>query len=228
MKIPRFRTLMGLCAILAFPWCLLLGGTDEAAVLRSSGAVVVNGTGAPDTTALFKGDQVQTANGGIVTISSPGSSVFVPSNSQVTFKGSSVNVAAGTARISTTKGMAAQADSSVISPASGKANFEISRVGNDVFVHASSGSLTVNTAGKTFAVPEGSTRTINAATGKVVNMSPAVAAQGGTVPRQESLFSLNKALEDSTDKGINYCWNTKLCHRGAHTSGVYPCHCRKL
>src|SRR5208283_5940782 len=152
MKAHCLRILVCLAAITSLS-ALAFAGSGDAAVLRSSGAVVVNGSAAPITTALFRGDKVQTADGGVVTISSPGSTILIPSNSQMVFNGGVLDLTAGTASISTTKGMTAHMDTYMVAPATGgTAKFEIKKTGNAMLVHASSGVLTVSSPGNTFTL----------------------------------------------------------------------------
>jgi hypothetical protein len=178
---------------------LAFGGSRDTAVLRSSGAVAVNGSVAPTTTALFNGDKVQTAAGGVVTISSPGSTVLIPSNSQMVFNGGVLDLTAGTASISTTKDMAAQMDKYLIAPAtSGTAKFEIKKTGSSVLIHASSGVLTVSTPGK-------------------------YGAQSAN-----SFSSVEGALADPLGSNVPFCGNIKLCLRPPSASPHHPCRCRRL
>src|SRR5664279_3797093 len=116
MKTRSSRTVICLVALLGLS-ALAFAGSNEAAVLTSSGVVAVNGNGIPTTTALFRGDKVQTAEGAVVTISSPGSSVLMPANSQLVFNGGILDLTSGSASISTTKGMTARADKYQIAPA---------------------------------------------------------------------------------------------------------------
>src|SRR4029077_16150636 len=104
MRPVRFRTAVIFWS-LVFGCVASLAASDSSAVLKSTGAVVLNGAGAPATTAIFSGDTVRTTVGSLLTISAPGSTILLPQNSQLTFKGNSVNLTDGKASIATTKGM---------------------------------------------------------------------------------------------------------------------------
>ncbi len=203
MKAHCSRSFVCLVAMLSLP-ALAFGGSSDAAVLRSSGAVAVNGSVAPTTTALFKGDKVETAAGGVVTISSPGSTVLIPSNSQMVFNGGVLDLTAGTASISTTKGMAAQMDKYLIAPAtSGAAKFEIKKTGSSVLIHASSGVLAVSArGGNTFTLAEGATATLDLGTGtsKIASHNAAAPGVYGAQPTT-SFFNLEGALSDPSGPG---------------------------
>lgn len=156
---------------------LAFGGSSDSALLRANGGVVVNGIVSPTTTALFTGDKVQTADGGSVTIVSPGSMVLAPQNSEMVFNGGVLDLAEGTASISTTQGMTARVDKYMVSPATGgTARFEIKKTGGSILVRASSGSLTVAAPGHTFTLAEGATATFdsgaNASKATTLNAAP--------------------------------------------------------
>ena len=77
----------GIVSILAVLTATTLAfGSSNAGVITSSGAVALNGKACPTTTALFSGDKVVTAAGGVATISSPGSTVLIPSDSQIVYQ----------------------------------------------------------------------------------------------------------------------------------------------
>ena len=229
MKAHCSRSFVCLVAMLCLP-ALAFGGSRDTAVLRSSGAVAVNGSVAPTTTALFNGDKVQTAAGGVVTISSPGSTVLIPSNSQMVFNGGVLDLTAGTASISTTKGMAAQMDKYLIAPAtSGTAKFEIKKTGSSVLIHASSGALTVSAAGSTFALAEGATATLDSGTGTATAASHNAAAPGVYGAQStKSFFSVEDALADPLGSNVPFCSDIELCHRPPSASPHHPCRCRRL
>jgi hypothetical protein len=218
-----------LLAISGLP-ALAFGASNDVAVMSSSGAVALNGGVTPTTTALFKGDKIMTADGAVVTISSPGSTVLIPSNSQMVFNGGVLDLTAGTASISTTKGMTAQADKYLIAPATGgTAKFEIKKTGSSVLIHASRGVLNVSALGKTFTLAEGATVTLDSETWTAKTASGSAAAPGVYgVQSNASFFSLEGALSDPADSGIPWCENTLLCHRPPSVSHHRPCRCRRL
>lgn len=228
MKIKCSRALACLVTILSLT-ALTFGGSSDAAVLHSSGAVVVNGSAAPTTTALFRGDKVQTADGGVVTISSPGSTVLVPSNSQMVFNGGVLDLTSGSASVSTTKGMTAQADKYLIAPATGgTAKFEIKKTGSSVLIHASSGVLNVSSPGGTFTLAEGTTATLdsgrNASKGTSLN---AAAPDPYSAQSKASFFSVEHTLSEPSNDGVPFC-TTALCTTPPSVSGRKPCRCRWL
>ncbi len=228
MKAQCSRGLVCLVTVLILT-ALAFGGSSDSAVLHSSGAVVVNGAGAPTTTALFRGDKVQTADGAVVTISSPGSTVLVPANSQMTFNGSVLDLTSGSASVSTTKGMTAQADKYLIAPAGGTAKFEIKKAGSSVLVHASSGVLNVSSPSGTFTLAEGRTATLDSGTSasKVASLSAAAPGVNGA-QSNTSFFNVEHTLSEPSNNDIPWCTNVGLCVRPPNVSGHKPCRCRQL
>src|ERR1022692_4945400 len=218
-----------LLAISGLP-ALAFGASNDVAVMNSSGAVALNGGVTPTTTALFKGDKVVTADGAVVTISSPGSTVLIPSNSQMVFNGGVLDLTTGTASISTTKGMTAQADKYLIAPAtSGAAKFEIKKTGSSVLIHASSGVLAVSAPGNTFTLAEGATATLDSGTGTVTAALHNPAAPGVYGAQStKSFFSVEDALADPLGSNIPFCSDIELCHRPPSASPHHPCRCRRL
>jgi hypothetical protein len=215
-----------LLAISGLP-ALAFGASNDVAVMRSSGAVALNGNGTPTTTALFKGDKIVTADGAVVTISSPGSTVLIPANSQMVFNGGVLDLTAGTASISTTKGMAAHTDKYTVAPAtSGTAKFEVKKTGSSVLIHATSGVLNVSAPGNTFTLAEGATATLDSGTGTYKTASHNAAAPGVYgVQSNASFFSLEDALADPSGANVPWCSNALGCF--ASVSGHKPCRCRK-
>jgi hypothetical protein len=228
------------CLVAALSLTAVAFGSSNAAVMTSRGSVALNGKACPTTTALFSGDKVATADGAVVTISSPGSTVLIPSNSQVVFNGGALDLTAGTASISTTKGMAAHLEQYVIAPATGDtAKFEIKKTASSLSIHASSGALTVSSPGKTFALAEGATATatLDSASGRPQDTSPIPAA--GTTPVSHKAFWIwnitlaaaaatglilgIEAISDS-DNGAPFC-GTSVCNASPPVSPTSPCVC---
>ena len=128
-----------------------------SAMLSTTGLVRINGSDAPRTTAVFRGDAIATQASATVTLTVPGSLVLVPANSTVVFKGDVIDVSSGSALVSTTKGMRTHADTYDIAPAqNGNGRFQVVRQGSFVQVRAERGALAITAADGTHIVPEGS------------------------------------------------------------------------
>ncbi len=208
-----------------FPVFLL--AADSSAVLKSTGSVVLNGAGAPATTAIFSGDTVRTANGAVLTISAPGSTVLLPQNSQLTFKGKSINLADGRATVTTTKGMSVTTDHYRIAPdATGAAQYEIDKSGDSLLVRASKGGLTIQSSGKTVTLSQGQVASLNVQQGllSVQNAGPL----GETNSSSPALTSLQDSLSGSDGSTLPICPSASLCKARPSVSGIRPCRCTQF
>ena len=200
---------------------------ESSAVLKSTGSVALNGAGVPATTAIFSGDTVSTASGAVLTISEPGSTVLLPQNSQLTFKGRSVSLADGRATITTTKGMSVTADHYLIAPgAEGSSQYEIEKSGDALVVRASRGPVTIQLSGKTVTLAEGQVAALNAQKGllSVQAANPAGTAQSSNT----TLKSLQESLTSNDGADIPLCPNVSLCQVPPSVSGHKPCRCRRF
>jgi len=241
MKIHGLLSFRCLVAVLSLT--ALAFGSPGTAVITSRGAVALNGKASPTTTALFSGDSVVTSDGGVATISSPGSTVQIPSNSQVVFKGGALDVTTGGAGISTTKGMTAQVDQYLISPATDNtAKFEVKRGRCSLSIHATSGALTVSSPERTFTVAEGATATATDAcpeTGKATGNPPNPAIAGTIAAHHFLKWTLIAAgvagaagagvavgAEAFSDHSAPYC-GTGACSTPPSVSPHSPCVCPK-
>lgn len=219
------RIMLGLLLATVCQTHWLVAVDKPTAVLHSSGTAAVNGSDAAATTALFDGDSIQTISG-VMTISAPGSTVVVPSSSELVLKENAVQLSSGVASINTTKGMSAQTDAYIIAPATaGTAKFDVKRSGSLIEIHATSGALTVNSSDKTISIAEGQTASLKAGTGVLsAGLLNASGAPQSLASSGSSVFDLDKALADDPSK-VKYC-ATAICHTLHHVSNTKPCKCR--
>jgi ferric-dicitrate binding protein FerR (iron transport regulator) len=209
---------------LMFWSAVFLTAADSSAVLKSTGNVVLNGAGAPATTAIFSGDTVRTTGGSVLTISAPGSTVLLPQNSQLTFKGNSVNLTDGKASIATTKGMSVTTGLYQISPGSqGAAQFEIEKSGDGLLIHAAKGAVTIKSSGKMVTLSEGQVAAVNAQSG-VLSIQPVNSTN--TASSSSALTSLHDSL--TSDDSVPICPSVSLCKVPPSVSGHKPCRCRQF
>lgn len=154
------RTLIVWALVVTFSASMMLADPGTNAMMYTSGAVVVNGTGAAGTAAVFAGDKIRTADSSAARISMPGSTIIVPSNSALMYSGKSVELNAGQVEINTTNGMAAKVAGLTISPATnGTARFQVAMLEGAVAIAAERGALTINDGETNTVVQEGSTQT---------------------------------------------------------------------
>lgn len=140
-----------------------------------------------------------------------------------------LDLSAGTASISTTKGLASRVDKFVVAPAArGSAKFEVKKSGTTVLIHASSGALNVSTQGKILTLAEGATLTLDSGNEAAKAVSPSAATPGGYGVRPPtSFFNLEEALADPSDAKLPWCTNV-LCKVPPSVSGHHPCRCRRM
>jgi hypothetical protein len=215
----KFLSVIIVCTLLG-----LLAAASDSAVLTSTGSVALNGAGAPTTTAIFSGDTVRTSVGSAVTISAPGSTVLVPQNSQLTFKGGSVNLSSGKATITTTRGMSVATDQYVISPGSqGTAQYELEKTGDSLLVHPTKGVVTIQSAGKTLTIAEGQVGRLNRPAGP--SSSPEVNSLGSSSLSTSTFGNLQDSLGGGDSSKIPVCPNIARCKVPPSVSGHKPCRC---
>jgi hypothetical protein len=88
-----------------FPLCLLAADTGSSAMLRSKGGVWINGKAAPESTAIFSGDSLQTNTGSVANLDVEGSSVLIQPESLLTFNGDSLTLEHGSVMVTTSTSM---------------------------------------------------------------------------------------------------------------------------
>ncbi len=217
MSQPTMRAVV--CCLLAIlvPAQLLMG-ESASAMLYANGSAWLNGTEVPKSAAVFSGDMLQTRSDSTANIQASGSSVMVLSDSMVKFRGPSVEIEHGAVRVTTSRGLAAQAGDVTVKPASDAwTEFQVTDLDGRVLIAASKGDVTVQDDQGTTTVSQGQTTTRDdtgdtakkkkrrhggsgaapAASGGVMSSTPAVygglAAVGGVgvwlLLREEQPFS---------------------------------------
>jgi hypothetical protein len=195
-----------LCVVLAVALSASgLMADSNTAMLRTSGNVSINGTVISNSSAVFNGDRIRTADNSSVVITSNGLIIAVPSTSSVTYLGKAIELGSGTVEITTSNGLIAKADKFTVTPASpGTVKYEVTRQDHDVLVAAKQGSVVVSdgsnkkllTAGMSSDSGGGGVYAGPAAAGKVVCcILPAVAGlAGGTAA---TIITYRKSISNS-------------------------------
>jgi ferric-dicitrate binding protein FerR (iron transport regulator) len=131
---------------------------SNAAMLRASGVVTINGTVTSNSSAVFSGDTIHTADNSSVVITSSGSMVAVPSASSIVYRGKAVELGSGAVEVTTSNGFIAKADKFTVTPASsGSVKYQVTRQDRNVIVTAKQGSVVVSDGSNRKLLPEGST-----------------------------------------------------------------------
>lgn len=183
------RRIVSVLLVVIFPAAMLMADTPTA-MLYVSGSAAVNGVAASRSTALFNGDTIQTGEATAVTISSPGSTVLIPANSNVVFGRDAMIVNGGTIVVNTTRGMRTQSSVLTVAPATGNAKFQVTRAKAAVVVAAMRGDVAVTGPAGTTTIAEGNSRTFADAGAQDRDRNqapPPAAAAGGGGPSGRTL-----------------------------------------
>ena len=211
--------------LLAVTASLLLAVSPSLLLAQASGAmayvhgtVKVNGSNVGDSSSVFAGDQIETAPSSAVSINRTGSSIAVNPDSKVKYEGSSIEVMAGSARISTTKGMAAQVGGLTITPKDGSAKFDVINTGNQVVIESHSGALSIDDGKQVTMLAAGVKGEYPMLAGGAAQAVPATI--NGFLNSNEPLYELSRT--DGSEPP--WCAATKLCKR-ASVSKIHYCKC---
>jgi hypothetical protein len=153
----RIRIGVVFCAVLV-SGSFALAQTPEA-TLSISGAVTVNGKPAPQPSAIFSGDQIQTGPDSSATITSEGLEISIPENSNLTFSPENLNLGCGASSIFTKAGktIIRTQDGATITPNApdGFNKFEVRQGAGTTLVQVVLGSAVVARGAQTETVRAG-------------------------------------------------------------------------
>ena len=173
----------------------LLAGESASAMLYTNGAWL-NGSEVPKSAAVFSGDLLQTRADSTANIQAVGSSVMVLADSLVKFQGPAVEIEHGAVRVTTSRGLAAQAGDVTVKPVSNAwTEFQVTDVDGRVQIAANKGDLTVQDDQGTTTVSQGqqTTRDDTSETGKIKKKrrhgtGAATAAGGGILSSTGAVY----------------------------------------
>lgn len=153
------KIVLALLCVAAFA-ALAQGQSSDKAILYSSGVVMVNGRVVPSTTAVFKGDVLQTTNGANALLVSPGARVSIPEGSRVQFQGKTIQVTSGAASVSTSSGVALHANQYSVTPASPTGTYAVAVSDKGLKVASQIGTVNVSGGSEAFSVASGTSRSM--------------------------------------------------------------------
>lgn len=130
------------------------GGT-----LRSTGNVTVNGKPVPPSSTVFSGDHIQTGMDATATITTDGSTVLVAGGSSIILGDNVIDLACGTAMVTTVRGMTVRVNGITITPSTPNAKFEVAQGGHALSIAAHEGSISVQDGHGSTAMQQGQTIT---------------------------------------------------------------------
>ena len=117
MRVSTLRNLICWALTVAFPLSAMAADTGSA-ILHSSGGVWINGSEAPDSTAMVPGDVLETKPGAVASLDADGSTVLIQPESVIKFNGDSLTLEHGSVSVGTTKLMSVHVDCIRVIPVS--------------------------------------------------------------------------------------------------------------
>jgi hypothetical protein len=163
---------LSIAMMLLTPAAMLMAETGNT-MLYASGNVMLNGKEVARSASVANGDKIETAGAAATAVSSDGSKVTVNPYSAVRYESTGVNVVKGTAAVSTTDGLPAQAAQVTVTPKDKAATYEIARLNNNIVITSKTGALMVTDAGKTTEMDAGTSSSVPAAAAPAPAPGPA-------------------------------------------------------
>jgi hypothetical protein len=155
MSRPAFRFVV-CCLLAVLVPAQLLAGESASAMLYTNGSAWLNGSEVPKSAAVFSGDMLQTRADSTANIQAAGSTVMVLADSLVKFEGPAVEIEHGAVRVTTSRGLAAQAGDVVVKPVANVwTEFQVKDVDGRVQIAANKGDLTIQDNQGTTTISQG-------------------------------------------------------------------------
>lgn len=105
MSVSIIRSSVCWALAVLFPLSLWAADTGPSAMLHSKGGVWINGSEAPESTAIFSGDSLETKSGSVATLDVDGSSVLIQPESLLKFNGDFLTLEHGSIEVTTSRAM---------------------------------------------------------------------------------------------------------------------------
>lgn len=195
---------------------------QTGAMLHVSGKATLNGVAVGDSSTIFAGDRLVTAEGAMATINQPGLSVVVSSNSSILYGKGSVDVLQGTARINATDHVTAQAGQVIAASKDGASLFEVARLNDKVTITSREGAVAVSDGSQTITVASGNQTTLAVSGAGTTGLQTTASANTATtgLVADGPFYKVNVTNDD-----LPICASWKLCQR-ANVSQIRPCKCQ--
>lgn len=106
------------CVVMIFVFPLSLAAQETGrAILRNQGGTWLNGASAPDSSAIFPNDQIQTGPGHVARINAEGSSVTIQAETVLQYRGDEILLDHGSVEVDTSRGMKVKVGCLTVVPA---------------------------------------------------------------------------------------------------------------
>jgi|SRR5271165_1514508 len=204
----------------------MLGAQTNGAMVYAKGNVTLNGQSVGNSTSIFVGDRLEIADSSVGSINRTGSSVVLSPNSLIQYQKSGVEVLKGTARVSTSQGMSAQAGQFTITPKSGAAKFDVVTLDNNsVLIASREGVLNVSDGGsRTITLQPGTNQVLATGDASIEAGSRSQAAKL-SLASQAASDPFYQSFSTADDSTVPVCTNQALCRKRPNVSGIRPCRC---
>ena len=225
MSVSILRNLICWALTVSLPLSLMAADTG-AAILHSKGGVWVNGSEAPDSTAVVSGDLLETKPGSVANLDADGSSVLIQPQSVVKFNGDSLRLEHGSVSVGTSKAMSVDIDCIRVVPVSFEwTQYDVTDLNGTVQAAARKKDVNIQVAASVRrASPESAaSQSATVREGEQATRD-AAAACGGVRGPNEGAEGLNKKwIEIGAGAGGGVLLCVLLC-RGKNPPQVSPSH----
>jgi len=224
--LPQWRNFVCWFLSAALPMCLMAQDSG-AAILHSSGPVLVNKYPASSTSTLFPGDQVETQTGAMARIELAGSAADINAETVVQFQADELILDHGSLSVNTSRGLKVRAGCVTVTPVHlALTHFEVSDVDGEVHVSALKDDVFIEsrsskaqqakqpTQSDRVIVREGEQRSRDEKCANAFRQMPAVSAVG---PILDSPYAIGTGVGVVV---VVACWS--LCRGGAPISPAHP------
>jgi hypothetical protein len=152
---PTLRGIVCWVMIAVFP-AFLFAADAGGAMLYGKGAVWLNNSPLPNSSAIFSGDLIRTERESVANFKASGFSVVIQTDSLVKFEETEVSLEHGSLSVTTSNGMAARAMGVTVSPVANTwTEFEVTDVNGTVEIIARKGDVNVQCGKDSVTLPEG-------------------------------------------------------------------------
>lgn len=146
MSVSILQKLVCWVLLVAFPPSLI-AAEPGSAILHSSGGVWINGSEAPDSTAVVPGDLLETKPGSVANLDADGSAIQIQAESVVKFNGNSLTLEHGSVSVGTSKLMSVHVDCIRVVPVSNEwTQYDVTNLNGTVQAAARKKDVTIQFA----------------------------------------------------------------------------------
>ena len=196
MRVSFLRSIFAWSLIFILP-AYLQAGDSKSAILHAQSGVWVNGSEAPDSTAIFPGDLLETKPGSVANLNIEGSSVVIQAESVIKYNGDSLTLEHGSVLTNTSDSFSVQVDCLKVVPVANVwTQYEVAHLNGNVHVNAEKNDVNIEQGASLRKRPE-----------------PNSSSQSSTVHEGEQadrdaskLCGVAPAIPNGASSGLNTKW----------------------